>query len=153
MRDRATASALALLLILTVITLSGCGDEETPEQRLESLRLQHEITPIGSTTMRDAEGEPTMLADLMVVNQGTEPLPHLTVKVEVMGSDGTLRLSERKTLDLGGLRPGVGEQRTIAVPGFALGEEDQISLEIESNLPPGTLHSLPEWSAVAGSAE
>ena len=148
MCDRSRLRGLVVVLGALLLVTGGCGDEETPEQRLQSLRLQHEITPVGSTTMRDAEGEPTMLVDLRIVNQGTERLPHLSVLIEVKAPDGTIRLSERKTLNLTDLRPGVGEQRTIAVPGFALGEEDQIMVEIESNLAPDTLHSLPEWEAV-----
>jgi hypothetical protein len=55
------------------------------------------------------------------------------------------------TLDLEGLRPGIGERRSAVVPGFAGSDDDEVLVEIEAGLPPDDLHSLPEWRTVAPS--
>ena len=109
---------LVLFTVIAVACVSAsCGPEETPEQKVERLRFNHEIYPVGTTTLHDDEGNPTLLVDLNVANQGTEPLPHLTVMVRVRGGDE---------------------------------EDDEITVEIEPNLPPETLRALPEFADVAG---
>lgn len=137
-------AVLALVLLASI----ACGKKETPEQRLERLRYQHEIIPVGTTTL-NRDTNPTLMVDLQVVNKGTEPLPELTVLVTVNEPTGAERLRQRVTLDLTGVRPGVGERRPAMVQGFELGENDEVMVEIEPNLSPDDLHSLSEWSAVA----
>lgn len=134
------------LPIAVCCLLIACGEKETPEQRLERLRSRHEIFPVGTTTIRGEDGMPTLLLDLQVANQGTEALSKLTVLVRVRGGDGAERLSQRVTLDLEGLRPGVGERRTARIPGFELAEDDQVFVEIEANLPADDLRGLPEFA-------
>ena len=58
-------------------------------------------------------------------------------------------MAQRATLDLSDLQPGVGERRTLSLPGVALGEGDEVFVELEANLPLEEIRSLPEWSAVA----
>jgi hypothetical protein len=141
--------ALLVTLIATVV-LTACGPEETPEQRLERLRYNHEIYPVGTTTLHDDEGNPTLLVDLNVANQGTEPLSRLTVLVRVRGAGGVERLAERVTIPLDDLRPGIGRQQDVRIPGFALEDEDEITVELEPNLPPEVLRTLPEFEDVSG---
>ena len=62
------------VVILAAIVLVGCGEKETPEQKVERLRYNHEIFPVAAKTLYDAEGQPTLLVDLQVANQGTEAL-------------------------------------------------------------------------------
>ena len=146
---RNTIVAVLFALIASVL-LTACGPEETPEQKLERLRYNHEIYPVGTTTL-DADTEnPTLLVDLNVANQGTDPLNSLTVLVRVKDNMGNLRLEERVTVPLDDLRPGIGRQQDVRIPGYALGENDEITVEIEKNLSPEDLRSLPEWSDVAG---
>jgi hypothetical protein len=140
--------ALVLVLAATVI-LSACGPEETPEQRLARLRYNHEIYPVGTTTLHDEEGNPTLLVDLNVANQGTEPLSALSVLVRVRGGDGAERFAERVTVPLDDLRPGIGRQIAVRVPGYELREDDELTVELEPNLPPEVLRQLPEWGDVA----
>jgi hypothetical protein len=90
-----------------------------------------------------------LIVDVQVFNQGTEALDRLTVLVRVRGGDGADRVAQRATMDLSGLQPGVGERRTVSLPGVALGEADEVFVELEANLPPAELRRLPEWSAVA----
>jgi hypothetical protein len=143
--------SIALVVVLTaMIALTACGRKETPEQRLERLRYNHEIYPVGATTLHDDEGNPTLLVDLNVANQGTEPLSGLTVLVQVTGPDGAERLSQRVTVPLKDLRPGIGRQQDVRIPGFELGDDDELTVTIEPNLTPEELHSLPEWKDVAG---
>ena len=80
--------AFTALLITLPATglLTSCGPDETPEQKLERLRYNHEIFPVGTTTLHDDEGNPTLLVDLNIANQGTEPLSNLTVLVRVRGA-------------------------------------------------------------------
>jgi hypothetical protein len=138
-----------LVLLATVVPLLlSCGEKETPEQRLARLRSRHEIYPVG-TTVRDIDGIQTLIVDLHVANQGTEALGQLTVLLKVEAVDGTTRLSQRVTLDLSDMRPGIGERRTAMVPDFALAEDDQVFVELEANLPPEELRGLPEWSEVS----
>ena len=141
---------MAMAMVAVVAALAGCGQRETPEQRLERLRLAHEITPLGYTTVHGEDGEPVTVVDLHVVNRGTEPLPHLTVMIRVVGPDGTVVTERRTTLDLSEARPGVGIQTAGRVPGLEVGPEDQVQVELESGLPPDVLHSLPEWRDVRG---
>jgi len=141
--------ALLITLIVSVMSIA-CGPKETPEQRLERLRYNHEIYPVGTTTLHDDEGAPTLLVDLNIANQGTEPLTSLTILVRVRGGDGSERLAERVAVPLDDLRPGIGRQQDVRIPGLALEEDDEITVEIEPNLSPEVLRTLPEWADVAG---
>ena len=141
--------ALLITLIASVMSIA-CGPRETPEQRLERLRYNHEIYPVGTTTLHDDEGNPTLLVDLNIANQGTEPLTSLTILVRVRGGDGNERLAERVAVPLDDLRPGIGRQQDVRIPGFALEEDDEITVEIEPNLSPEVLRTLPEFADVAG---
>jgi hypothetical protein len=130
--------------------LISCGDEETPEQRIARLRSRHEIFPAGITTLTDGVGYPTLVVDVQVANQGTEPLNQLTVLIKVRGADGVDKHAERVVIDLEGIRPGTGERRTARVPGVGLAEDDEVYVEIEANLTDEDLHTLAEWSEAAG---
>jgi hypothetical protein len=142
--------ALLIAVAATVIPLlSSCGEKETPDAKLARLRARHEIIPAGAATVTSPDGTPTLVIDVQVFNKGTESLNQLTILVRVRSSDGTERVTQRATLDLTGVRPGVGERRTVVVPGVALAETDEISVELEANLPVEILHQLPEWSDVA----
>ena len=147
---RPTLITLLIILIATV-SLTACGPKETPEQRLERLRYNHEIYPVGTTTLHDDEGTPTLLVDLNIANQGTEPLNNLTVLVRVKSGLGNERLVQRVTVPLNDLRPGVGRQQDVRIAGFALEEDDEITVEIEKNLTPEDLRTLPEFADVSGS--
>jgi hypothetical protein len=149
MRFKTVALGCALIIVCSLVV--ACGEEETPEQRLERLRSRHEIFPVGTTTIRDADGHPTLLVDVQVANQGTEPLSQLTVLIRVRGAGGAERLSQRVTLDMAGVRPGIGERRTALVPGFELAEDDEILVELEANLPIDQLRSLPEYAEMPAS--
>jgi hypothetical protein len=133
---------------LLVLALAGCGPRLTPAQRVEKLRLEHEIIPVGSTTVHDAEGNPTLIVDLRVTNKGTEHLPHLTVLVQVHGKDGVEKTSRRVTLDLADASPGVGIQVAAKLPGVEAGEDDQVTVQLESNLSPEVLKTFPEYEDV-----
>jgi hypothetical protein len=100
----------------------------------------------------DAEGLPTLVVDLQVANQGTEALSQLTVLVKVRGSDGVLKSEQRATLDLEGVRPGIGERRTALVPGVGLDENDEVLVEIEAPLSTEELRRLPEFENVGGTS-
>ena len=146
---RAALISLLIALIATV-SLTACGPEETPEQRLERLRYNHVIYPVGTTTLHDDEGNPTLLVDLNVANQGTEPLSSLTVLLRVKDGLGNLRLEQRVSVPLDDLRPGIGRQQDVRIPGFGLGENDEITVEIEKNLTPEDLRTLSEFADVSG---
>jgi hypothetical protein len=149
MRFHALGRLLTLAAVLALLV--SCGEKETPEQRLERLRSRHEIYPAGVTTLHDDQGRPTLIIDVQVANQGTEPLSRLTVLVKVLGEDGATKASERATLDMEGVRPGIGERRTLAVPGVELGDTDEVFVELEANLTDDVLRQLPEYADVAGS--
>ncbi len=141
MKLRRFAPFLVPLLLLG----TACGHRKTPEQRLAAVRMAHEIVPVGTTTVHDAEGNPELVVDLRVTNKGTVPLKHLTVLVQVHAPDGTLKVSKRTTLDLENATPGVGIQVAATIPGVSLDENDQVTVELESNLPDDVLRSLPEY--------
>jgi hypothetical protein len=142
--------ALLIAVAATVVPLlSACGEKETPDARLARLRSRHEIIPAGAATVSGLDGTPTLIVDVQVFNEGTEALDRLTILVRVRGGDGADRVAQRATLDLSGLQPGVGERRSLSLPGVALGEGDEVFVELEANLPLEELRSLPEWSAVA----
>ena len=140
---------LTLAVAIAVVLLAACGDKETPEQRLARLRYNHEIYPVAAKTMYDAEGQPTLLVDLQVANQGGEALDRLTVLVKVLGADGSVKDSGRATLDLEGVRPGVGARVSASLPGVELLDEDEVTVELESQLSPEQLRALPEFESVA----
>lgn len=146
---RPTLITLLIILIATV-SLTACGPKETPEQRLERLRYNHEIYPVGTTTLHDDEGNPTLLVDLNVANQGTEPLTNLTILVRVKSGLGNERLVQRVAVPLDDLRPGIGRQQDVRIAGFALEEDDEITVEIEKDLTPEDLRTLPEFADVSG---
>jgi len=140
-------------LVGTIVLLAalgpGCGPGLTPEQLTQKLRLSHEIVPVGFNTIRDAEGRPSLIVDLRVTNRGTDPLPHLTVLVQLRAPDGTITASKRVTLDLAGARPGVGVQVAATLPGVEAGPEDQVTVELESGLSDEAVRTLPEYRDVA----
>ena len=137
------------IAVLAAIVLVGCGEKETPEQRVERLRYNHEIIPVATTTLFDAEGQPTLLVDLQVSNQGSEALSNLTVLVKVFDANGGVRDSRRVTLDMSGVRPGVGARVSATLPGVELLEGEEVTVELETNLLPEDLHGLPEYVEVA----
>jgi hypothetical protein len=141
-----------LALVAVLALLVSCGEKETPERRTERLRSRHEIYPAGVTTVYNADGQPHLVVDVQVANQGTEPLSQLTVLVKVLGQEGTPRISRRVTLDLSDVRPGIGARRTAIVEGVALEEGDEVFVELEANLPADVLRGLPEYHDVAGAS-
>ena len=144
------AAFLTVIIVLAAIALIGCGEKETPEQKVERLRYNHEIYPVAAKTMYDAEGLPTLLVDLQVANQGTEALNKLTVLVRVLDPTGAEKDVSRVTLDMSGVQPGVGARVSATLPGVELLDEDQVTVELETNLPPEILRELPEYAEVAG---
>jgi hypothetical protein len=136
-------------VLVAVILLPGCGEKVTPEQRLEQLRYNHEIIPVATTTLYDAEGAPTLLIDLQVVNQGGRSLEHLTVLVQVFGPVGEEKASQRVTLDLSGVQPGIGARVSALLPGVELLDDDEVTVELEHGLSPEDLRGLPEYAAVS----
>ena len=147
---RKNAMLVATVTLAAVILLPGCGEKEIPEQRVERLRYNHEIYPVAAKTLYDAEGLPTLLVDLQVANQGTEALENLTVLVRVLDSAGAEKDTRRVTLDMTGVRPGIGARVSATLPGVELLDEDEVSVELETNLSPDILHGLPEYAEVAG---
>lgn len=137
-------------VILAMVAVLGCGEKETPEQKVERLRYNHEIYPVAAKTLYGAEGQPTLLVDLQVANQGTEPLAKLTVLVRVLDSTGAEKDRRRVTLDMTDVRPGIGARVSATLPGVELLEEDEVMVELETNLPLEVLHELPEYAEVAG---
>ena len=140
------------VVVLSATVLIGCGEEVPPEQRLAQIRYNHEIFPVAAKTMYDADGNPTLLVDLQVANQGGIALDDLTVLVTVLGPDGAVKNSERVTLDLEGVQPGIGARVSASLPGVELLDEDEVTVELESNLTPEDLRGLPEFAAVAASS-
>lgn len=147
---RRTATIVLLAVAIAPGLGTACRSDETPEQKLSRLRYNHEIYPVGATTLHDEEGNPTLLVDLNVANQGTEPLSALTVLVRVKGPDGAERFAERVTVPLDDLRPGIGRQIAVRLPGYELRDDDELTVELETKLPAEVLRSLPEWADVAG---
>ncbi len=140
---------LLLLPLLVLVALTACGPKETPEQRLERIRLRHEIRPVGATTVRPPDKEPFTVVDLDLTNLGIDTIPQLTVLVRIRGADGGDKHVERVTLDLSGVRHGTGVQIAASLIGVELAEDDEVLVELESKLSPEELHSLPEWQAVS----
>ena len=146
---RTRAMSVAIVVVAVMIVLPGCGEKETPEQKTERLRYNHEIYPVATTTLFDAEGQPTLLVDLQVANQGTEALEKLTVLVTVLDAAGAEKEARRVTLDMSGVRPGVGARVSATLPGVELLEEEEVMVELETNLPPKVLQELPEYAEVS----
>ena len=141
---------VSTVILVAVILLPGCGEEETPEQRIERIRYNHEIIPVAAKTLYDANGDPTLLVDLQVTNKGGDAVENLTILVQVFGIDGSEKSSERVTLDLAGVRPGIGARVSASLPGVELLDEDEVRVELEANLPPEVLRGLPEFTEIAG---
>lgn len=137
------------IVVLTAVGLVGCGKKVPPEQRLAQIRYNHEIFPVAAKTMYDAEGNPTLLVDLQVANQGGVPLSMLTVLVTVLDPAGAVKNSERVTLDLEGVQPGIGARVSASLPGVELLDEDEVTVELESNLSPEDLRQLPEYAEIS----
>ncbi len=139
-----------LAVCIAIIAMAACGPKTTVEQRVQKLRMEHEITPVGSTMLTDDQGKPTLIVDLRIVNRGTVHLPHLTVKVEVRGPHGTIKASRRVTLNLAKAQPGIGIQVAARLPGVQAGPHDQVTVELENPLPPSVIRTLPEFADIAG---
>ena len=143
-------ATLVVIILLAAIALLGCGEKETPEQKVQRLRYNHEIIPVAATTLYNEEGEPKLLVDLQVTNKGSDPLQKLTVMVRVLDPTGGEKHRGRVTLDMTDVRPGVGARVSATLDGAELLEEDEVMVELETNLPPDVLHSLPEYAEIAG---
>jgi hypothetical protein len=143
------ATMFSILMLAAIILLPGCGEKVTPEQRLEAARYNHEIIPVAAKTLYDTEGAPTLLIDLQVINQGGVVLEHLTVLVQVFGPDGEEKTSQRVTLDLSGVRPGIGARVSALLPGVELLDDDEVTVELEHGLSIEDLRALPEYAAVS----
>ncbi len=143
------AMLVSIVFLMAVILLPGCGEKETPEQRLERLRYNHEIYPVAAKTMYGEEGQPTLLVDLQVANQGSEVLNKLTVLVRVFDASGAEKDASRVTLDMSDVQLGVGARVSATLPGVELLDDEEVTVELETNLPPEVLHELPEWAEVA----
>jgi hypothetical protein len=138
----------SVVIPVLVMALAGCGPRLTPVQRVEKMRLAHDIIPVGTTTVHDAEGNPTLVVDLRVTNKGVDRLPHLTVLVQVHDKNGIEKVSRRVTLDLTAATPGVGIQVAAKLPGVEAGDDEQVTVQLESNLPPQVLKTFPEYRDV-----
>jgi hypothetical protein len=68
----------------------------------------------------------------------------------VRGEDGVDKASQRVTLDMTNVRPGVGVQMDARLAGIELGEKDEVLVELESNLPQDVLRQLPEYADLVG---
>jgi hypothetical protein len=143
------ARLVSVAMLAAVILLPGCGEKVTPEQRLEQLRYNHEIFPVAAKTLYDAEGQPTLLVDLQVANQGGVPLDNLTILVQVFGPGGEEKSSQRVTLDLSGVQPGIGARVSALLPGVELLDDDEVTVELELGLSSEDLRGLPDYAAVA----
>jgi len=141
---------LLSVVILAAIALPACGDKETPEQRVERIRYNHEIYPVATKTLYSAEGEPTLLVDLEVANKGSDVINNLTVLIQVFGPDGEQKNSQRVTLDLSDIPRGTGMRVSATLPGVELLEGHEVRVELEHGLPPEVLHDFPEYAEVAG---
>ena len=148
MKNRHTIVMLCALVAAVLLT-SACGEKETPEQRTERLRYNHEIFPVAVNTLYDAEGNPSLLVDLQVANQGSDALSQLTVLVTILGADGQVKESRRVTLDMEGVRPGIGARVSASLAGVALLDDDEVTVEIETGLTPDELRGLPEFAEAA----
>lgn len=145
-----TALRRTVLLTCVALVAVACGHQETPEQKVARLRYNHEIVPTGYTTIHSPDGEPVLVVDLRVANQGSQKLDVLTVLVEVAGADGRQKLARRVTLDLADLLPGTGTQLAIQLPGVEVADDDEVSVKIESGLSDEELRTLPEYDSVLG---
>ena len=54
------------------------------------------------------------------------------------------------TLDMSGVRPGVGARVSATLPGVALGDDEEVMVELETNLDPEELRELPEFAEISG---
>ncbi len=68
----------------------------------------------------------------------------------MLDSEGVEKNAQRVTLDLGGVRPGIGARVSATLPGVELLDEDEVTVELETDLTSDELRSLPEWAEVAG---
>jgi hypothetical protein len=143
-------ATLAVIIILALIALVGCGEKETPEQKVERMRYSHEIIPVAATTLYDDEGQPTLLVDLQVTNKGGDALEQLTVLVRILDPTGAEKHRGRVTLNMADVRPGIGARVSATLAGAELLEEDEVMVELETNLPLEILRSLPEFAEVSG---
>lgn len=143
------AGVMMLAVIAAIVIISGCGEKETLEQKVQRLRYNHEIFPVAAKTMYDAGGNPSLLVDLQVANQGSEALSKLTVLVKVLDADGALKVGQRVTLDLADVRPGVGSRVSASLPGIELLEQDEIMVELETGLSDEEVRQLPEYDALS----
>ncbi len=144
-----SASLAVCIVFVTAAVLAGCGEKETPEQKVQRLRYGHEIFPVAAKNMKDREGNPSLLVDLQVANQGGEALSKLTVLVKIVSAEGEAREIRRVTLDMAGVRPGVGARVSASLPGVELLDDDEVTVELETGLTAEELRALPEFEEVA----
>jgi hypothetical protein len=53
---------------------------------------------------------------------------------------------------MSGVQPGTGARVSATLPGVELLDDDQATVELETNLSPEDLHGLPEYAEVAGTS-
>lgn len=136
--------ALCLSGALTVLALAGCGEKETPEQRVTRLRLAHQVQPTAVQVRNTPEG-PQLLIDFTVVNTAREKLPTLTVKVVLVDTKGRDRATHLVSLNTSELLPGVAGLVTGFIPGETLAQGEQVRVEVEAQVPVKEQARYPEY--------
>ncbi len=142
MNQRILGRGAAFILLVAVII--ACGPDETPEQRLQRLRMNHEIVPLTAASSGEGE-EAKLIVDMQVTNTGVDHLSKFTVLVRVIAEDGSERVAKRVCVDLSSIKPGIGTQVPVVIPGIELAETDEVRLEQENDLTPEELRTLPEF--------
>jgi hypothetical protein len=138
-----TAGAVVFLL------LGGCAARETPEQRVNRIRQEYRIQPNGYQPRVAADGTPELTVSVLVVGEGRDSVPWLTLRVHVQDADGRDRASALMTLDTSKLVPGVMSQLTGVVRGLEVGSGEGVLVELEDEPPPPERSAYPEYGATS----
>jgi hypothetical protein len=98
----------------------------------------------------EAVAVPTMTSvvlDILVTTEGDERLPGLSVELEQVGTDGTVKMERLLWLDVSQVVRGSGAQVTQVVEDIDYQEGDGFAVSIRSPVPPGERAAYREFQS------
>lgn len=99
-----------------------------------------------------AEAEPaatTIIFDLLVLFEGNDPLPGITVEILHQGGSGATKETRRQWIETAGLVKGDTRQVTFELEGWHLEEGDSFGVSLRASIPPEERGEYAEFADAA----
>ncbi len=162
---------MAVLLAPAVALMAACDQprRETARDRITRLRLLHRVNANFYEMKKGKDGNPVLVLDLTVTNNGNESLNEVTMRLHITAPDGKDRVVIPVTLDVARIKPGtlkvippkpgrsaVSEvtpgppgHLVVGVPGAEVRAGEEITLEMQGQPSKAEMAQYPEYRGVS----